>query len=150
VDTLASEITVTNSDDNKTLRKFRRERAVGRLLNPAVQLLSRIGLRTALATELETVGRKSGQVRRVPVSAQFDHDGAWIISQHGTRSGWGRNIADNPNIRLRQGSTWHAGVAKFRPDDDVVARGRKFGRVGAKVVKALETTPVSVRIDFTD
>jgi hypothetical protein len=41
-------------------------------------------------------------------------------------------------------------VAKFRPDDDVVARARNFGRVGAKVVKALETTPVSVRIDFTD
>jgi deazaflavin-dependent oxidoreductase (nitroreductase family) len=150
VHTLTSEIAVTNSDDNKTLRKFRRERAVGRLLNPAVQVLSRIGLRTALATELETVGRKTGQVRRVPVSAQFDHDGAWIISQHGTRSGWGRNIVDNPNIRLRQGSAWHSGVATFRPDDDVVARGRKFGRVGAKVVKALETTPVSVRIDFTD
>ena len=141
---------MTNSDDNKTLRKFRRERAVGRLLNPAVLVLSRIGLRTALATDLETVGRKTGQLRRVPVSAQFDQDGAWLISQHGTRSGWGRNIVDNPNVRLRQGSTWHAGVATFKPDDDVVARGRKFGRVGAKVVKALETTPVSVRIDFVD
>jgi deazaflavin-dependent oxidoreductase (nitroreductase family) len=149
VDTLTSETAVTNSDD-RTLRKFRRERAVGRLLNPVVQGLSRIGLRSALATELETVGRKTGQVRRVPVSAQFDHDGAWIISQHGTRSGWGRNIVDNPNVRLRQGSSWHAGVATFRPDDDVVARARKFGRVGAKVVKALETTPVSVRIDFAD
>ena len=150
MDTLTSEIPVTNTDDDKTLRKFRRERAVGRLLNPAVKGLSRIGMRTALATELETVGRKTGQVRRVPVSAQFDNGGAWIISQHGTRSGWGRNIVDNPNILLRQGSKWRAGVAKFRPDDDVVARGRKFGRVGAKVVKALETTPVSVRIDFTD
>ena len=141
---------MTNSDDDKTLRKFRRERAVGRLLNPAVLVLSRIGLRTALATDLETVGRKTGQLRRVPVSAQFDQGGAWLISQHGTRSGWGRNIVDNPNVRLRQGSTWHAGVATFKPDDDVVARGRKFGRVGAKVVKALETTPVSVRIDFVD
>jgi deazaflavin-dependent oxidoreductase (nitroreductase family) len=141
---------VTNTDDDKTLRKFRRERAVGRLLNPAVKGLSRIGLRTALATELETVGRKTGQPRRVPVSAQFDNGGAWIISQHGTRSGWGRNIADNPNVRVRQGSKWRPGVANFRPDDDVVARARKFGRVGAKVVKALETTPVSVRIDFTD
>ena len=80
---------MTNSDHDKTLRKFRRERAVGRLLNPAVKGLSKLGLRTALATELETVGRKTGQVRRVPVSAQFDHDGAWIISQHGTRSGLG-------------------------------------------------------------
>ena len=138
-------------NDHKTLRKFRRERALGRLLlNPAVKGLSKLGLRTALATELETVGRKTGQVRRVPVSAQFDNSGAWIISQHGTRSGWGQNIVDNPNIRVRQGSKWRAGVAKFIPDDDVVARGRNFGRVGAKVVKALETTPVSVRIDFTD
>jgi deazaflavin-dependent oxidoreductase (nitroreductase family) len=141
---------VTNTDDDKTLRKFRRERAVGRLINPAVMAMSKLGLRTALATDLETVGRKTGQIRRVPVSAQFDDGGAWIISQHGTRSGWGRNIADNPNVRLRQGSTWRTGVATIRPDDDVVARGRKFGRMGAKVVKALETTPVSVRIDFTD
>jgi deazaflavin-dependent oxidoreductase (nitroreductase family) len=141
---------VTNSDHDKTLRKFRRERAVGRLLNPAVKGLSKLGLRTAMATELETVGRKTGQLRRVPVSVQFDHDGAWVICQHGTRSGWGRNIVDNPDVRVRQGNQWRAGVAKFRPDDDVAARGRKFGLVGAKVAKALETTPVSVRIDFTD
>ena len=59
-------------------------------------------------------------------------------------------IEDNPKSRVRQGNQWRSGVAAFRPDDDVVARGRKFGRLGAKVVKALETTPVSVRIDFTD
>jgi deazaflavin-dependent oxidoreductase (nitroreductase family) len=141
---------MTSTNEDKTLRKFRRERAIGRLLNPAVKGLSRLGVRTAMATELETIGRTTGQVRRVPVSAQFDNNGAWVISQHGTRSGWGRNIADNPNIRVRQGNQWRSGIATFRPDDDVVARGRKFGRLGAKVVKALETTPVSVRIDFTD
>jgi deazaflavin-dependent oxidoreductase (nitroreductase family) len=142
---------MTSTNEDKTLRKFRRERALGRyLLNPAVKTLSRLGVRTAMATELETIGRKTGQPRRVPVSAQFDQNGAWVISQHGTRSGWGRNIADNPNLRMRQGNRWRTGVATFRPDDDVVARGRKFGRLGAKVVKATETTPVSVRIDFTD
>jgi deazaflavin-dependent oxidoreductase (nitroreductase family) len=142
---------MTSTNEAKTLRKFRRERAVGRyLLNPAVKGLSRLGVRTAMATELETIGRKTGQARRVPVSAQFDNTGAWLISQHGTRSGWGRNIADNPNIRVRQGNQWRTGVATFRPDDDVVARGRKFGRLGAKMVKALETTPVSVRIEFSD
>jgi deazaflavin-dependent oxidoreductase (nitroreductase family) len=141
---------MTSTSEDKTLRKFRRERAIGRLLNPAVKGLNRLGVRTTMATELETIGRKTGQVRRVPVSAQFDNNGAWVISQHGTRSGWGRNIADNPNIRVRQKNQWRSGVATFRPDDDVVARGRKFGRLAAKVVKALETTPVSVRIDFTD
>lgn len=142
---------MTNTSNDRVLRKFRRERAIGRyLLNPAVKGLRKLGLRTALATELETIGRKTGQLRRVPVSAQFDDSGAWVISQHGTRSGWGRNIVDNPNIRLRQGNQWRIGVATLRPDDDVVARGRQFGRLGASVVKALETTPVSVRIDFTD
>ena len=140
---------MTNTE--KTLRKFRRERALGRyVLNPVVKGMSKVGLRTALATELETIGRKTGQVRRVPVSVQFDDTGAWLISQHGSRSGWGRNIVDNPNIRVRQGNQWRTGIATMRPDDDVVARGRKFGRLGAKVVKTLETTPVSVRIDFTD
>ncbi|OBH05660.1 MULTISPECIES: nitroreductase family deazaflavin-dependent oxidoreductase [unclassified Mycobacterium] len=142
---------MTSTNPDKTLRKFRRERALGRyLLNPAVKGLSRLGVRTALATELETIGRKTGQPRRVPVSAQFDNDGAWVICQHGMRSGWGRNIADNANVRVRQGGRWRTGVATFRPDDDVVARGRKFGRLGATMVRALETAPVSVRIDFTD
>jgi deazaflavin-dependent oxidoreductase (nitroreductase family) len=142
---------MTSTQQDKTLRKFRRERTLGRyLFNPAVKALSQLGIRTAMATELETIGRKTGQARRVPVSAQFDNDGAWLISQHGTRSGWGRNIADNPNVRVRQGNQWRAGVATFRPDDDVVARGRKFGRLGSKMVKALETTPVSVRIEFSD
>ena len=142
---------MTNTHDEKTLRKFRRERAIGRYaFNPAVKGLGRLGLRTTMATELETIGRKSGQARRVPVSAHFDDGGAWVISQHGTRSGWGRNIVDNPNIRIQQGNQWRNGVATFRPDDDVVARGRKFGRLAAKMVKTLETTPVSVRIDFTD
>jgi deazaflavin-dependent oxidoreductase (nitroreductase family) len=141
---------MTSTDKQKTLRKFRRERAVGRyLLNPAVKGLSALGMRTAMAAELETIGRTTGQLRRVPVSAQFDDGGAWVICQHGTRSGWGRNLADNPNVRLRQGNQWRSGVAAFRPDDDVVARARKFGRLGARMVKALETTPVSVRIDFT-
>lgn len=142
---------MTSTNEQKTLRKFRRERAIGRyVLNPVVKVLSALGVRTTLATELETIGRKTGQARRVPVSAQFDDDGAWVICQHGTRSGWGRNLADNPNVRIRQGNRWRAGAATFRPDDDVVARARKFGRLAAKMVKALETTPVSVRIDFTD
>ena len=115
-----------------------------------IELDCRHVVRTALAAELETIGRKTGQVRRVPVSVQFDDEGAWVICQHGTRSGWGSNIVDNPNVRVRQGDRWRSGVAHLRPDDDVVARARKFGRLGAAVVKTLETTPISVRIDFTD
>jgi len=51
----------------------------------------------------------------------------------GTRSGWGRNIVDNPKILVRQGNRWRSGITTLRPDDDVVARGRKFGLLGSKV-----------------
>ena len=120
------------------------------VLNAAVKGLSKLGLNSAMATELETIGRKTGKLRRVPVSAQFDSTGAWLISQHGTRSGWGSNIVANPKIRVRQSKRWRTGIATLRRDDDVVARGRKFGRLGYKMTKALETTPISVRIEFTD
>jgi hypothetical protein len=63
------------------LKKFRRERLVGRYFaNPTVALLGRLGVRTTFATELQTMGRKSGNWRPVPVSARFDDAGASVIS----------------------------------------------------------------------
>ncbi|NEW28493.1 nitroreductase/quinone reductase family protein [Nocardia cyriacigeorgica] len=138
-------------------RKFVIERAVGRhIANPAVRALGRIGITTSAATELETIGRKSGLPRRVPVSAAFDEAGAWLISQHGLRSGWALNIGDDPNIRIRQGNRWRTGMAELRPDDDVAARARAFAPhpllagVSATAFRALQTDPISVRITFTD
>ncbi|WP_031469422.1 nitroreductase family deazaflavin-dependent oxidoreductase [Sciscionella sediminilitoris] len=141
----------------RSLRRFRFERAVGRYLaNPAVRGLSRLGIRVSLATEIETIGRKTGQPRRVPVSVLFDTEGAWLICQHGTRSGWGANLTANPGIRLRQGDRWRTGTAVFVPEDDVEARARSFaphpalGALSAATFRALQTRPVSVRVTFTD
>lgn len=142
---------------DRAARKFRIERNLGRyVMNPTVQLLDRIGVRTALATEIETIGRKSGEPRRVPISMLFDADGAWAICQHGLRSGWGLNISADPNVRVRQGDRWRTGTAVLLPDDDVVARGRTFAPhpalapLSRSVFAAMETTPVTVRITFTD
>ncbi|MGV9676546.1 nitroreductase family deazaflavin-dependent oxidoreductase [Nocardia sp. NPDC003482] len=138
-------------------RKFAVERAVGRYFaNPLFRVLDRIGVRSDFAAELETIGRKSGQPRRVNVSALFDADGAWLICQHGMRSGWGNNVRANPEVRLRQGDRWRTGRAELRPDDDVVARAKAFAphpRLAAFTAAsfaALQTTPVSVRVTFTD
>jgi deazaflavin-dependent oxidoreductase (nitroreductase family) len=139
------------------VRKFRRERLVGRYFaNPTVKLLSRLGIRTTFATELETTGRKSGERRRVPVSANFDDAGAWVISQHGRRSGWALNITADPKVLIRQRNQWRAGVARFEPDDDPAVRASTFAtsRLMAPMVRAtfraLQSDPISVRIDFTD
>jgi hypothetical protein len=34
----------------------------------------------------------------VPVTVSIDEAGAWLISRHGYRSGWTRNIAADPNV----------------------------------------------------
>ncbi|MBJ7322055.1 MULTISPECIES: nitroreductase/quinone reductase family protein [unclassified Rhodococcus (in: high G+C Gram-positive bacteria)] len=137
--------------------KFRRERWIGKhIANPLVNGLASVGVRTSLVTDIETVGRRSGLRRQVPVSASFDRAGAWVISQHGTRSGWGANIGDEPHIRIRVGDRWRAGTATFVPEDDVSARARSFsanplfGRLIGAGFRALQTDPISVRIDFTD
>ncbi|MEV0298729.1 nitroreductase family deazaflavin-dependent oxidoreductase [Nocardia sp. NPDC050710] len=142
--------------DTATLRKFKRERFIGRYLaNPTVGLLDRLGIRSALISELETTGAKTGLPRRVPVTASIDDAGAWVICQHGQRAGWARNIAADPRVRLRRGTRWYTGTAAFVPDDDVVARARSFtaGALAtaatAWTIKALETDPISVRITFT-
>jgi deazaflavin-dependent oxidoreductase (nitroreductase family) len=105
---------------------------------------------------LETTGRKTGVVRTVPVAASFDTTGAWVISQHGRRSGWAHNIAAQPAVRIRQGDRWRSGTAQFVPDDDVPGRVRTFAtsRLFAPLVvatfRALQSDPISVRIDFND
>ncbi|WP_409428457.1 nitroreductase family deazaflavin-dependent oxidoreductase [Mycobacterium sp. SMC-11] len=141
----------------QALRKFRTERRVERYIaNPLVSALARLGISTRLATELQTVGRMTGKTRHVPVAACFDDSGAWVISQHGSRSGRGANITANPQVRIHQGKQWRSGLARFQPDDDVTARARTFASrpafagLAVATLRALMSTPVSVRSTFTD
>jgi deazaflavin-dependent oxidoreductase (nitroreductase family) len=143
----------TKSAD-KARRKFKFERRMGRIvMNPVVAALDRLGIRSSLVVELETVGRKSGEPRRVPLAGRVEGDDLWVISQHGRRAGWAYNIAANPNVRVRIDNEWCTGTASFEPDDDVRARGRSFGgrgRLGqsatALTMRAMESDPISVRI----
>ena len=145
-------------DARKALRKFKFERQVGRsIVNPLVTALDKIGIRASSTVELETTGAKTGQPRRVPLTGRADHDGAWVVSQHGRRAGWAHNITANPEVRVRVGDEWRTGTAAFVPDDDVVARARSFGgnsRLGQSAtalgMRALQSDPISVRITFTD
>ncbi len=138
-------------------RKFAIERRIGRTVaNPAVAALNRLGISTSYATDLRTTGRRTGKERTVPVAASFDDTGAWIVSQHGRKSGWAHNIAGDPHVRIRDGRRWRSGTAEFVPDDDVTARVASFAsnRFLAPLVasgfRALQTDPISVRITFTD
>jgi len=135
-------------------RKFKFERNMGRIvMNPVVAAFDRLGIRSSLVVELETIGRKSKEPRRVPLAGRVEGNDLWVISQHGRRAGWAYNIAADPHVRVRIDNEWRTGTARFEPDDDVRARGRSFGgrgRLGrsatAWTMRAMESDPISVRI----
>jgi deazaflavin-dependent oxidoreductase (nitroreductase family) len=136
-------------------RKFRREILIGRYVaNPLSRALSAMRLTPREMIEIETTGRTTGQKRRVPVFAKLDSAGVWIIAQHGRKAGWVANLEADPAVRIKLGARWRAGSARIVDEDDVVARGKTFGRgdlsrkLAAAGLKALQTRPISVRVDF--
>ena len=149
---------MTTKSADSARRKFKFERGMGRIvMNPLVTALDRLGIRSSLVVELETIGRKSSEPRRVPLAGRIEGDDLWVISQHGRRAGWAHNIAANPNVRVRVNNEWRTGTATFEPEDDVRARARSFGGDGklsqsatVMTMRAMESDPISVRITYTD
>jgi deazaflavin-dependent oxidoreductase (nitroreductase family) len=149
-------VSMTTKSARRARRKFRFERQLGRaIMNPAVAALDRFGIRSSLVVDLETIGRKTGEPRRVPLAGRDDDAGVWVVSQHGRRAGWAYNIAANPRVRVRVDDQWRTGTATFEPDDDVRARARSFGGADklsqsatAFTMRAMESDPISVRITY--
>jgi deazaflavin-dependent oxidoreductase (nitroreductase family) len=107
------------------------------LLNPLVAGLIARGLEPPTYAVLETVGRRTGLPRRVPVANGLDGDTFWLIAALGERSAFVRNLRADPRVRvkarpprLRDGlrSRWRTGTAHPLPDDDARARHRALGR----------------------
>jgi deazaflavin-dependent oxidoreductase (nitroreductase family) len=100
------------------------------LLNPLFRLLLLVRVNPYGLVILETRGRVSGKIRRVPVGNGRKGDEFWIIAEHGSRAGWVHNIRHDPRvrIRLRVGLRyrWLDGIATVRPDEDALARQRKI------------------------
>ncbi|MGH3366197.1 MAG: nitroreductase/quinone reductase family protein [Nocardioidaceae bacterium] len=124
-----------------------------RMLNPVVRTAFGRGLRVPGFALLETTGHKSGQLRRNPVGDGLDGDTFWIVSEHGRRSAYVRNIEANPLVRVRVRGRWRTGNAQTMPDDDPRQRqkmfaGRLIPRINAAAVRSVGTDLLTVRIDL--
>jgi len=115
------------------------------LWNPIMRLFA--GRRGAPAL-LETVGRKSGRLRRTPVGDGLDGDTFWVIAEHGHHSDWVRNIVANPRVRVKVNGAWRSGVACLMPDDDPIARQERLDPFNARLVRFFGTELMTVRIDL--
>lgn len=98
------------------------------VINPLIRLLLAIGVNPLGLAILETRGRKSGKIRRVPVGNGRKGDQFWIIAEHGSRAGYVHNISNDPHVRVRLRIglryRWVPGFATIRAADDPLARQR--------------------------
>jgi deazaflavin-dependent oxidoreductase (nitroreductase family) len=120
-----------------------------KLLNPVVRTAARAGLPLPGIVLLETIGRRSGQPRRIGLGRAQEGDTLWVISEHGRRAAYVRNIEADPRVRVRLGRGWRTGTAHVLPDDDWRERQRHMpNRLNSAAVRLMGSDPVTVRIDL--
>jgi deazaflavin-dependent oxidoreductase (nitroreductase family) len=120
------------------------------LVNPVASAAVAAGLSRSVAI-LETTGRKTGEPRRTPVTNGLQGDVFWIVSEHGRRSAYVRNLMANPRVKVKVRGRWRDGTAHVLPDDDPLERQRRLpaGRkLNSAVVRALGTDLLTIRIDL--
>ena len=120
-----------------------------KVFNRLVRAAVRLGLPTPSVVILETTGRRSGQPRRVPVTRLIEDDTLWIVTEHGRRAAYIRNLEADPNVRVRVGRRWRSGTARILEGDDWRARQRRMrNRLNSAMVRAMGTEQLTVRVDL--
>ncbi|MCA1222293.1 nitroreductase/quinone reductase family protein [Streptomyces sp. 8L] len=112
-----------------------------RVVNP-------VSSRNPSQTLIETTGRVSGEPRRTPVGGSRVGSEFWLVSEHGERSQYVRNIRADPRVRVRVKGRWYAGTAHPLPDDDARARLRALPRGNSAAVALFGTDLLTVRVDL--
>jgi deazaflavin-dependent oxidoreductase (nitroreductase family) len=130
------------------------------LFNPPVKAMFAMGLAVPGRALLETIGRKTGKPRRVPVGIGLVGRQFWIVAEHGRKAAYVRNVMQSPRVRLklRHGlrAHWHTGTAQILPDDDPRERQRWLAQQvpgsasNAAAVRFFGTELLTVRIDLDD
>ena len=119
-------------------------RVIWRLFNPLARSLAGIAPWWVV---LETTGRRSGRPRQVPLArGPLDGNTTWLISVHGERAGFARNIAADPRVRLRLRGRWRDGTATVVDQDPaVLERFNNYARIGPRT---LGIEPKLVRVEL--
>jgi deazaflavin-dependent oxidoreductase (nitroreductase family) len=95
---------------------------------------------------IETVGRRSGKRRRMPVGYLDDGGRIIVVVEDGSRADWVRNaLADDGRLRVHLRGAWR--LARLRIlDADPERYLRRMNRVHAAFVRLESSTPGVVEI----
>jgi deazaflavin-dependent oxidoreductase (nitroreductase family) len=134
-----------DQDRKRRLSKF----ASVKLLNPVMRRALEAGIVPRGWALLETTGRRSGELRRVPVGNGLRGPHFWIVAEHGHHANYVRNIEADPRVRVKVGRRWLPGTAHVLDDDDPRERLRMLKRpLNDAGLRAMASEMVVVRIDL--
>ena len=124
-----------------------------------IDRVMRAGLRVGIGRRgtalLETRGRRSGQPRVTPVTNGLDGARFWIVTEHGLRSDYVRNLLAEPSVRVNADGEWRTGVAHVVPEDpqarlDRIAEINPHARANINIVRRSATDLRVIRVDLDD
>jgi deazaflavin-dependent oxidoreductase (nitroreductase family) len=122
-----------------------------KVVNPGVRFMLERGIAPKSVALLETTGRKSGQPRRTPVGNGLRDRNFWIVTEHGRRAAYVKNIEADPRVRVKVGRRWHSGTAQVLADDDPFERMKMLGRpANDSMVRLMGTEHLTIRVDLDD
>lgn len=120
-----------------------------KVFNPLVLAAARHGLPTPSVVILETSGRRSGEPRRVPVTRLLEDDTLWIVTEHGRKAAYVRNIEANPRVRVRVGRRWRTGTARVVSGEDWRDLQRRMpNKLNSAMVRLMGTEHLAIRVDL--
>jgi deazaflavin-dependent oxidoreductase (nitroreductase family) len=120
-----------------------------KVFNRLVLAAARAGLPLPGVVILETTGRRSGEPRRVPVTRLLEGDTLWIVTEHGRKAGYVRNMAADPRVRVRAGRRWRTGTATVLADYDWRGLQRRMrSKLSSATVRLMGTDHLTIRVDL--
>lgn len=133
-------------------KKTRLQRAARRIGNPLRMWPLRLGLPSPPYTRrnaiiVETIGRRSGRRRKVPVGFLEENGKLIVVAEDGLATSWVRNALDRDGrLRVFHRGKWRRARLKPRPGDPEVYLGRMnkahaaFVRMESSVPEVIEIT----------
>ena len=126
-----------------------------RLIDRLMRAGLRLGIGRRSTALLETRGRRSGQPRVTPVTNGLDGVRFWIVTEHGMRSNYVRNLLADPHVRVKANGRWRTGVAQVVPEDpqarlEEIAKLNPRARANTNIVRKSATDLQVIRVDFDE
>jgi deazaflavin-dependent oxidoreductase (nitroreductase family) len=97
---------------------------------------------------IETIGRNTGEPRRVPVGGRRIGDAVWFVAADPGEAAYVKNIRANPRVRVQLGGHWSDGVAHLLPGDDAKRRMVTINPLNGLFIRLAGREHLTIRVDL--